>query len=228
MSAETSDTDASGFADRDSRDPKSAAAFLPWRARGVYLESCNCEAICPCRRIDGVPGGRSTYGTCFGALSWLIEEGHAGEVSLADLRVVLVYRYEDDEPGSPWRFVLHVDARAPEALEAIFLGRLGGEGILALPWVRKASNLIDVRPSRIEIEHRADAHRIRMSDAVLLQASSPFETTQRVSCIVPGHHVAGTELLADRLLVDEDEFAWDLTGNCAFLADFDYRSSDGS
>ena len=32
---------------------------------GIYLEACNCEAICPCRRIDGVAGGRSTHGVCF-------------------------------------------------------------------------------------------------------------------------------------------------------------------
>jgi hypothetical protein len=34
------------------------------RIRAVYFESCNCDAICPCRRIDGVPGGRSTHGVC--------------------------------------------------------------------------------------------------------------------------------------------------------------------
>ena len=35
---------------------------MSWRIRGSYFESCNCDAICPCRRIDGVPGGRSTHG----------------------------------------------------------------------------------------------------------------------------------------------------------------------
>ena len=38
-----------------------------WRIAGSYFESCNCEAICPCRKIDGVPGGRSTYDECLGA-----------------------------------------------------------------------------------------------------------------------------------------------------------------
>ena len=31
---------------------------------GTTLEACNCDPICPCRRIDGVPGGRSTHGEC--------------------------------------------------------------------------------------------------------------------------------------------------------------------
>ena len=44
---------------------------------GTYFESCNCDAICPCRRIDGIPGGRSTHGLCLGVLSWVIHEGAA-------------------------------------------------------------------------------------------------------------------------------------------------------
>src|SRR5690349_6261267 len=48
---------------------------MSWHIRGTYFESCNCDAICPCRRIDGQAGGRSTYGVCMGVLSWLIEDG---------------------------------------------------------------------------------------------------------------------------------------------------------
>ena len=49
--------------------------MVPWQISGSYLEACNCEAICPCRRIGGRPGGRSTYGECFGALSWIVDAG---------------------------------------------------------------------------------------------------------------------------------------------------------
>src|SRR5436305_9357465 len=72
------------------------------RVRGTYLESCNCDAICPCRTIGGVPGGRSTHGTCFGVLTWRIEEGHVDELDVGGLAVALVYSYDDDEEGSPW------------------------------------------------------------------------------------------------------------------------------
>ena len=128
-----------------------------WRVAGSYLESCNCEAICPCRRIDGVMGGRSTYGECLGALSWQIEEGSADAVDLAGLGVVLATRYSDDEEGSPWSFVLYLDDRADEAqreaLEAIFTGRLAGSQVDHFPWAWKASHLLAVRPAAIEIEH---------------------------------------------------------------------------
>src|SRR5215831_11494126 len=102
---------------------------MGWRIRGSYFESCNCEAICPCRRIDGVPGGRSTYGECLGVLCWAIEDGHAGDVTLGGLNVAMATRYHDDEPGSPWSFALYLDERAdaPQrvALESVYTGASG-------------------------------------------------------------------------------------------------------
>jgi hypothetical protein len=199
---------------------------VSWHIAGNYFESCNCDAICPCRSVGGRPGGRSTRGICFGVLSWQIAEGYADGIDLAGLTAAFTIRYDDDEPGSPWRFVVHVDERAsPEqrdALEAILLGRLGGDDVLRLPWVRKPSELLDVRASPIEIRHSPDGHALRVGRAIELVASRPFETEERVSCVIPGHHVPGRELYADRLAVDDDPFAWELSGNCAFVSTFSY------
>ena len=89
--------------------------LLPWELAGTYLESCNCEAICPCRRIGGRPGGRSTYGVCLGTLSWNIADGRAGDVDLGGLNVVLAQEYSDDEEGSPWTWILYVDEEGTPA-----------------------------------------------------------------------------------------------------------------
>ena len=129
------------------------AVATNWAIRGSYFESCNCDPICPCRRIDGVTGGRSTHGVCTGVLSWLIEEGNVGTTDVTGLAAALALRYSDDEPGSPWSWVLYLDERGSEeqleALEAIFTGRLGGDAETHFPWVWKASELLGVRsPSR--------------------------------------------------------------------------------
>lgn len=97
---------------------------LEWAAAGPYFEACSCKAICPCRRVAGAPGGRSTYGVCDFALGWTIERGHADGIDLSGLAVVMVGSYDDDdEPRSPWRVILYVDERAGddqhEAHEAI-------------------------------------------------------------------------------------------------------------
>ena len=113
-------------------DPGATTGMTPWRIRGAYFESCNCEAICPCRMVGGVKGGRSTYGICFGVLSWLVSDGHAGEIDLRGLAAAFVIRYDDDEPGSPWSFVVHVDERGSAeqqtALAAILTGRARRRG----------------------------------------------------------------------------------------------------
>ena len=57
-------------------------------------------------------GGRSTYGVCVGALSWGIEQGHSGTVDVSGLAVGIVFQYSDDEPGSPWTYVLYLDSEA--------------------------------------------------------------------------------------------------------------------
>ena len=193
---------------------------LSFRVRGAYLESCNCEAICPCRMIAGVPGDRSTYGTCYGVLTWRIEEGRVGDADVSGLAVALVYSYDDDEEGSPWRLVLHVDGRGDEtqraALERVFLHELRH-----LPWIRKAREIVAVRPSTIE----AGADGVRIGSAVSLRAGKPVDTDLRVTCIVPGHDRLGRELYADELNVEDEPFAWELSGNCAYAADFDYAST---
>src|SRR5438477_11257351 len=133
------------------------AQLLPWNLSGTYPESCNCDAICPCRRIGGRAGGRSTYGICLGALSWIIVRGNVGELTLDGLNVILASRYSDDEPGSPWNYWLYIDRQAGDeqrdALERIYTGALGGTPLKQFPWAYKASNPLGVRAADIEIEH---------------------------------------------------------------------------
>ena len=204
--------------------------YLPWRLEGTYLESCNCDAICPCRTIGGVPGGRSTHGVCLGALSWHVEEGHAGDTDLAGLSAVLIVSYDDDEPGSPWTISLHVDERGDaaqqEALAAILLGRLGGVHLQTVPWVRKPSTLLGVEAARIELDHTAERKWLRVADRVLLRVSRPVETDQTVSCVIPGHDHPGTEYYAELLSVADPVFEAVFEGNCAFSTRFEDSSGD--
>jgi hypothetical protein len=192
---------------------------LSYRVRGAYFESCNCEAICPCRMIGGVPGGRSTYGICYGVLSWLIRDGHVGDVDVSGLAAVLVCRYDDDEPGSPWTIALHLDRRGDDAqraaLETLFL-----EGLHNLPWIRKARHLIGVRVSEIEIE----GPRVHVGSTISVRATRPVETDVPVACGIPGYDRVGRELYTDELTVEDEPFAWELTGNCAYESDFDYSA----
>lgn len=204
-----------------------AARLLPWRIAGRYFESCNCDAICPCRMIGGRPGGRSTNGVCYGTLCWAVDEGSAGAVKLGGLLAALTIMYDDDEPGSPWRFVLNVDAGAEraqaEALAGILLGELGGD-VMRLPWLRKPSELIATRSTPIRLAPAGAGYELAIGQAAELRATRPVETDEVVACVIPGYERPGTELYADVFRVDDPPYAWALTGNCAFATDFEYRS----
>jgi hypothetical protein len=179
--------------------------------------------------VGGVQGGRSTHGICYGALSWRIDEGAIGDVDVSGLAVALVMSYSDDEPGSPWALVLHVDAHGSSeqqrALEDLFLGRLHGPHVDVLPWIRKERDVVGVRASAIELEPDGAGHRLRVGDAVEVRATTPAPGQGEVSCIVSGYERVGTELVAEAFAVDDEPFAWELSGNCAFAADFEYASS---
>jgi hypothetical protein len=199
---------------------------VSWRIRGTYFESCNCDAICPCRRVDGVAGGRSTHGVCTGVLSWLIEEGAAHDVDLSGLPVALACRYSDDEPGSPWTWALYLDARASReqhaALEGIFTGRLGGDAERHFPWAWKASNLVGVRAVEIDVAHTRRRQRLRIRDRVSVRIRDRYPGAETVTCVIPGHERAGEELIADELLVQDGALAYDYRGTCGYGSTFDY------
>jgi hypothetical protein len=197
-----------------------------WRIAGAYLESCNCDAICPCRMVDGVLGGRSTHGICFGLLGWRIDDGEAGDVDLTGLGVALALRYDDDEHGSPWTIVLYVDERGDERqrerLSDIFLGGRGGPHVVELPWVRKPRELVDVRPARIELA--ADGRMLRVGDVAAIRVSRHADDGHAVACGIPGYERVGREYYADELRVRDEPFEWTLEGVCAFATTFEYTS----
>ena len=199
---------------------------MSWRIRGSYFESCNCDAICPCRRIDGAPGGRSTHGVCLGVLSWLIEEGAAEGTDLSGLRAAMATRYSDDEPGSPWTWVLYLEAQATDeqraALEGIFTGRLGGDAESHFPWAWKRSELVAVRPVEIDVDHTQRRQWLRIRDHVSVRIRDRYEGPETVTCVIPGHERTGEELVADELVVEDGALAFNYRGVCGYGSTFDY------
>ena len=168
---------------------------MSWRVAGTYVESCNCDAPCPCRRIDGVPGGRSTHGICEGALCWRIVDGEADGLDLSGLRVVMATRYSDDEEGSPWSWILYLDERgSPEqhrALEQIWAGRVAGEQLEHFPWAWKPSHLLGVHPAQIELDHTPRRQWFRVRDVVTVRVSGEYEGDETITCVIPGHERSG-------------------------------------
>jgi hypothetical protein len=200
-----------------------------WHVAGSYFEACNCEAICPCRSVYGQPGGPSTYGVCYGGLSWQIQRGHAGDLSLAGRSVVLSLLYADKvQPSTPWRVVLYVDDGADqdqtEALADIFLGRAGGT--VARQYGPAIGEVHAVRRARITLEHVAPRKRIGVVGYLTVEAEGAASAEGTVQCGIPGFDHPGTELYGDVLQSTDPAMRWEVVGrrHASFATDFDYRS----
>lgn len=204
-----------------------------WRVRGSYFEGCNCDAICPCRAVHGVPGGPSTYGECFGALSWMVEEGHADSLDLSGLSVVMTLRYFDNvRPTTQWEVVLYIDhnatAEQSDALADIFLGRAGGT--VAGLYGPAIGQVHAVRSARITLEHVAPRKRIGVVGYVTLESEHPASEINDVQCGIPGFDHPGTELFGGGLTSADPLLRFEVRGkrHASFVSDFDYLSEPDS
>jgi len=207
-------------------EPKYAA---DWRVRGSYFEACNCETICPCRSVGGRPGGPSSFGECFGALSWHVHEGHAAGLDLSGLQVVMSIRYLDRvQPSTPWDVVLYVDHAADDAQRAviadIFLGRAGGT--VANLYGPAIGEIHAVRPAQISLEHVSPRKRIGVVGYLTVEAEGDASEPGDVRCGIPGFDHPGTELHGEGLRSTDPALRWEVRGrrHAAFATDFDYRS----
>jgi hypothetical protein len=203
-----------------------ARAWTSWQVSGSYFEACNCDAICPCRQVGGRPGGRSTHGVCQFALSWQVLSGHADDVRLDDLAVVMAGWYDDDVPDCPWAVSLYIDDRASaaqsDALEDIFLGRAGGGTVQN--FAAAIGTVHQVRSARIVLTHEPRRWSFRVDHYVTVTAVRPVDAPGPVACGIPGLDRPGQEVVSDELRVDDGPLSWDLHERCGFATDFDYAS----
>jgi len=90
-----------------------------WNVKGLYMEACNCEAMCPC-----VVGNAPTSGLCTVLLGYHVETGRKGDVTVDGLNVVRMNFSPSHMAKGNWRGAFYIDERANpaqrEALSAIF------------------------------------------------------------------------------------------------------------
>ena len=99
-----------------------------WAVRGEYMESCNCDYLCPC--IYTNPQAAVTYDHCTAALVFRIDGGNYGDTKLDGLKFALIIRSGKIMADGNWIFAGVVDEAADEAqrraLMAIVSGAAGG------------------------------------------------------------------------------------------------------
>jgi hypothetical protein len=96
-----------------------------WTMRGEYMESCNCDYLCPC--IYTNPQAPVTYDHCTAALVFRIDEGSYGNTKLDGLKFALIIRSGKVMADGDWIFGGVVDQQADEAQRKALAAIVGGE-----------------------------------------------------------------------------------------------------
>jgi hypothetical protein len=99
-----------------------------WKIAGEYMESCNCDYLCPC--IFTNPQAAATFDQCTSLQVYRIEHGGFGEVKLDGLAFALIIRSGKVMADGNWIFAGVVDAAGDDAqrkaLTQIISGEAGG------------------------------------------------------------------------------------------------------
>jgi len=96
-----------------------------WSLRGEYMESCNCDYLCPC--IYTNPQGPVTYDNCFAVLVFRIDQGNSGTTRLDGLKFALVIRSGKVMADGDWIFAAVVDEAADPAQRQALAAMAGGD-----------------------------------------------------------------------------------------------------
>ena len=191
---------------------------------GSFYDACNCDAICPCRRQNGVDGGRSTLGICEFILSWKIDSGHSGSVDLSGLKVCMAGTWDDDEEGTPWTCMIYIDENATDEqfneISTLFQGRKADNNIEFTQWVSK---VLGVKRARIELDHTPGREEVRIGSIANVRVERMVDFDGTLSSGITGHDFPGKESVSS-LRISDGEFDWDYRERCGFSTVFEYRS----
>ena len=125
-----------------------------WKLRGQYMESCNCDYLCPCVYTN--PQGAATHEHCTALLVYRIDDGVTGDLRLDGLKFAMVIRSGRVMADGNWVYAGVVEESANEgqrqALGAIVAGEAGGTPQMIREHLVGDFRGIAFKPIRIEME----------------------------------------------------------------------------
>ncbi|MBI5276060.1 MAG: DUF1326 domain-containing protein [Burkholderiales bacterium] len=138
---------------------------MAWQISGHYMETCNCEFLCPCvvTNIQGMP----TEGDCKAALGMMIERGEKDGVSLDGVNFIAVMQSQGPMGAGNMTVGLVIDESATdeqaEAVAAIASGQAGGPMGMMAPLVGKFAG---VARAKVAIERDGEKWSVRAGSLV--------------------------------------------------------------
>ena len=124
---------------------------MTWEISGRYMETCNCDFVCPCI-LTGL--AETTHGDCRFAMAYSVERGNFDGVDLAGTKFLIVGYTPGAMSEGNWKVGLIADDAASkeqtEALTAIVSGQSGGPIANVAPLIGEFAG-VESRPVLIQV-----------------------------------------------------------------------------
>jgi hypothetical protein len=197
---------------------------MSWQVQGTYMESCNCDAICPCIVLSA-----PTKGDCRALVAWQIDRGHDGTVRLDGLAVALLVHSPGKMHETKWKAAVYVDRRAtPEqrgSLLRIFGGQAGGHPAALAAQIGELAGVKDVE---IAIRRQGKGYTVQIPGAVDT-AFEPLAGPNGAEVAVSNHLLAiapgfpAVVSRSSRSRVTDHGWDWNLDGGQCMHSPFRYE-----
>ncbi|MFF8727232.1 DUF1326 domain-containing protein [Streptomyces sp. NPDC015171] len=204
---------------------------MAWNVSGTYLESCNCDSVCPCT-TSGLTAPADNE-RCQVTLAFHVERGEVDGVDVSDRSVVVFADTPRVMADGGWQVALYVDASADDgqadALGKVFSGGSGGPMAALVPLI---GEVIGVERVPIEFHDDGRRHAVRVADAIDIeiedQVAPQFGEGGPVMRLSGMFHPANSTVTVARstraIGRDVQGRSWDFTGRNAHSAPFSWSA----
>jgi hypothetical protein len=137
---------------------------MAWNISGQYMETCNCDFVCPCP-LTGL--AQTTHGTCIFAMAYRVDQGQFDGVSLEGTKFIVVGRTPGNMGEGNWEVGVIVDDVASDdqrqAIGAITSGQAGGPIANLAPLI---GSVLGMESRPIEFMGEGSSWSVRVGDMI--------------------------------------------------------------
>jgi hypothetical protein len=200
----------------------------PYRIKGVWLETCNCDPGCNCNF-----GGFPDHGSCEALGGIFVEEGKFGDVDLSGMKVVFAIKWPKAIHEGNGNAAGFIDESATQdqvnGMATILTGQAGG-----MPWEILATTLSSLDgpnlvPIKMEVNGRNSGFSI---DGILESRMTPLINPvtgeeNEVHIVFPNGGLLfndGDTAMTSVMKVDYKDIKFDHTGQSGIFAPVDWTN----
>jgi hypothetical protein len=204
---------------------------MAWEMNGTYLESCNCDVVCPCT-TSGLTAPADDE-RCQVTFAFHVADGQVDGVDVSDRTVVVFADTPRVMADGGWQVALYVDGsaddRQADALGRVFSGQAGGPMAALTPLIGEVLGV-----ERVPIDYRDDGrrHAVRVGEVIDIEiedrVAPEFGEDGPVMRLSGVFHPANTTLTVAQSTratgTDVHGRTWDFSGHNGHSAPFSWSA----